>query len=65
MNIIKPGKLKSAKLLKATCRECGCQFEFMASEAKYEPLDQRREGDFYRIKCPQVGCQTEVIVYPK
>lgn len=64
MKIIKPGKLKKLHLIKQTCTECGCVFEYTQDEGKVE-YDQRESGAFIRITCPEPGCGSQLIHYLK
>ena len=59
MKIIKEGKLPEVETIRVTCRNCNCVFEFLVGEAK-KTFDQR-DGDYYTIACPTVGCSKMVI----
>ena len=54
MKIIKSGKDKTSKEVQTKCN-CGCVFQFAASEAKFQA--DWRDGDAYIVKCPE--CKSE------
>ena len=59
MKIIKEGnKKKNNPLLvkQITCGECECKFQ-LESEREAILVADQREGDYYKIRCPQ--CKTE------
>lgn len=56
MRIIKHGK-KKVKLMRGTCRECGCKVEAEGSEAKY--VEERPGDGDYCVKCPD--CEYEFL----
>ena len=62
MKIIKPGKSPNLDTAKVTCSSCGCEFEFTREEGVF--VGDQRDGDFYRVKCPQEGCGRAVHVSP-
>lgn len=50
MKILVPGKLPTAKVYRAICQKCKCQFEFVRSEARL--FHDQRDGDYLIIACP-------------
>jgi hypothetical protein len=58
IEIIKPGKLESKRKISATCRKCDCVFTFTAEDA--DLVSDRRDGDYYAIKCPMESCGNRV-----
>ena len=58
MKIVKPGKVPGDRLLRGTCRTCGCVVECKQSEARYEGRDPREPGAWY-VPCPTAGCGQE------
>ncbi len=60
MRIIKEGKLPGDRVGQVECPNCHTHFEFKASEAKF--VSEQRDGDYYRITCPFVGCGHSVCV---
>jgi hypothetical protein len=56
---IKPGNIEVLDpTLSATCDKCGCEFEFNASDARYQ--SDQRDGDAYIINCPFGQCGKEL-----
>jgi len=60
MRVIRQGTPRADRLYKATCRECDCEFEFQASEARFHP--DQRDGDFLSIPCPTCHIVVNVAV---
>ena len=60
VEVIKQGELPGDKVFTGTCSRCGCVFSFEAKEAILCP--DFRDGDYYRIYCPTVGCHRWVTV---
>lgn len=57
MKIIKQGKGKKKSGLFTRvneCEECGCKFS-LENEKEAKLVRDDRDGDFYKIKCPQCG----------
>lgn len=53
MKIITPGNVAPTEYLH-TCGGCGCHFSFTLAEVKR--VSDPREGEYYKVKCPQPGC---------
>lgn len=62
MKIITRGTPLRQKSYQATCRKCGCVFQFQREEAKY--VSDQRDGDALVIKCPEHGCEEPAWVKP-
>lgn len=52
VQILTHGRGRDA-MYRHTCGPCGCEFTFLASDAK-ETFDQR-DGTYLEIKCPECG----------
>lgn len=62
MIIVKPGKSpKPVEDIPCTCDGCQCHFVFHESEA-YSYVDDARDGDYYRVACPNCEVLNSVSV---
>lgn len=50
MRIIQKGRVEP-RVVRFTCRECGCIFEAATTIEAIRVTDQR-DGDYYECKCP-------------
>jgi hypothetical protein len=53
IEIIKPGRREAVRY-QATCHKCGCEFSFLATDARWST--DPREGTLLIIGCPTKGC---------
>jgi RNase P subunit RPR2 len=51
MKVVKSGMVPRNKVYQATCKRCGCIFEFSRMEARY--VEDNRDGDAVVIPCPE------------
>lgn len=55
VSILVPGRIPENRPMEATCRNCGCVFQFTPQDAKR--VNDQRDGDFYSISCPTCKMQ--------
>lgn len=62
MKVLKHGPTPPPKEdIPCTCRHCRCEFAFHESEA-YSYVTDEREGDYYRVTCPDCELLNSVSV---
>jgi hypothetical protein len=63
MKIIEEGKLPEFLAARVRCNNCKTVFEVNCGECDLH-IDQR-DGNFYSIMCPLLGCGYKVVIRPE